>query len=108
MNAHRLAEERSLALHGAIADRLGNDPVILDHARARVQRWIETGEVHAHWTRQWQAILSRPIEEIRLALLDRSEPAHALRQVTPFAGAIDPRTRWRIWREVRSAMERTE
>jgi hypothetical protein len=37
--------------------------------------------------------------------VDESEEARALRQVTPFAGAIDPRTRWRIWREVRAALE---
>jgi hypothetical protein len=26
----------------------------------------------------------------------------ALRQCTPFAGVVDPRTRWRIWRETRA------
>ena len=108
MNAHRLAEERSLALHRAIAHRLAGDPAILDCARARVQRWIETGEVHPHWAREWQSVLSHSVEEIGASLLDVSERACALRQVTPFAGAIDPRARWRIWREVRAALERTE
>lgn len=108
MNAHRLAEERSLALHRAIADRLAEDPAVLDRARTRVQRWLATGEVHPHWAGEWQSILSRSVEEIRTALVDVSEHARALRQVTPFAGAIDPRTRWHIWREVRAAVERTE
>jgi hypothetical protein len=27
-----------------------------------------------------------------------------MRQSTPFAGVIDPRQRWRIWREVRERM----
>jgi hypothetical protein len=35
------------------------------------------------------------------ALVERSEAADALRQVTPFAGVIDPRARWQIWRDVR-------
>ena len=56
MNLHRLAEERSLALHRAIADRLTEDPAVLDRARARVQRWIETGEVAPYWARQWDAV----------------------------------------------------
>jgi hypothetical protein len=33
--------------------------------------------------------------------VDPAEGARALRQCSPFAGVIDPRTRWRIWREVR-------
>ena len=107
VNAHRLAEERSLALHRAVADRLIEDPSVLHSARDRVQRWLETGQVHAFWAQEWQSLLSRPVEEIRAALLDSGEHARALRQVTPFAGAIDPRTRWRIWRRVRSDLETT-
>ena len=108
MNAHRLAEERSLALHRAIAERLVAEPAVLISARARVRRWLETGEVHRHWATEWDAVLSRSVDEIRASLYDGSEHARALRQVTPFAGAIDPRTRWRIWRGVRAALEGTE
>jgi hypothetical protein len=35
MNAHRLAEERSLALHRAVAERLAGDPA------ARIRRAFE-------------------------------------------------------------------
>jgi len=105
VNAHRLAEERSLALHRAIADRMSLDESILERARARVRRWLETGEVAPHWARQWNELLGRSVDEIRSFLVEESEEARALRQVTPFAGAIDPRTRWRIWRETRVALE---
>jgi hypothetical protein len=108
VNAHRLAEERSLALHQAIANRMVDDPAILDRGRARVQAWLETGDVHPYWAREWQSILSRPLEEVRAALVDSAEHARALRQVTPFAGVIDARSRWRIWREVRAALEPVE
>lgn len=106
MNAHRLAEERSLALHRAVADKLVTEPEALERARARVRRWLESAEVSPHWARAWNEVLSRPLPEIRAFLVDESEGARALRQVTPFAGVIDPRTRWRIWREVRETMER--
>jgi hypothetical protein len=106
VNAHRLAEERSLAFHRAVADKLVSDPEALDRARSRVRQWLESTEVSLHWARAWDEVLSRPLPEIRAFLVDESEEARALRQVTPFAGAIDPRTRWRIWREVREAMER--
>jgi hypothetical protein len=107
VNAHRLAEERSLAFHRAVADRLAAEPELLDRARARVRSWIESGEVAPYYARAWEEILSRLPSEVCAFLVEDSERAHALRQVTPFAGAIDPRTRWRIWREVREAMEKT-
>jgi hypothetical protein len=40
-----------------------------------------------------------------LALLDEGEHARALRQSSPFAGAIDRRTRWRMHAEVRERLE---
>jgi hypothetical protein len=107
MASHRLAEERSLALHREIAKRVRNDPRVLERARARVARWLETGDVSGYWAEEWRAVLSRSIEEICAFLVDEGEYARAMRQMTPFAGVIDPRTRWRIWREVRDALETT-
>lgn len=106
VNAHRLAEERSLALHRAVAERLAADPEVLERARARVRSWVDSGEVAPYYAKAWEDILRRPVQAICAFLLEDSDRARALRQVTPFAGAIDPRTRWRIWREVREEMER--
>lgn len=105
---HVLAEERSLALHRAIVDRIREDPSVVERARRRVQQWLDTGAVARYWAEEWEALLRRPVRDIFALLVDESEHARAMRQVTPFAGAIDPRTRWRIWREVRESMERTE
>ena len=105
MSSHRLAEERSLALHRAIADRVRDDPTILERARERVARWLETGHVARYWAEEWHAVLARSTDEICAWLVDGSDHARAMRQVTPFAGVIDARTRWRIWREVREALE---
>lgn len=102
MNAHRLAEERSLALHAEIASRLANDPGVLERARARVGRWAEAGPTHPRYAAAWRELLARPVAEIAAALVERSERMNALRQCTPFAGVVDPRTRWRIWRDVRA------
>jgi hypothetical protein len=105
VNALRLAELRSLALHRAVADKLASHPEILESARRRVQSWLDSGEVAPYYAQAWNQVLSAPLSEIREFLSEDSERAHSLRQVTPFAGAIDARTRWRIWREVREAME---
>jgi hypothetical protein len=105
-SAHRLAEERSLAYHRLVAAKLLSDPGLLERARARVRSWLDSGDVHVRYAKAWNDVLSRSISEIQGFLMEDSESARALRQVTPFAGAIDPRTRWRVWREVRDALER--
>jgi hypothetical protein len=101
MNLHDLAEERSLALHVEIARRLEADPGILELARRRVQAWRQRGEVSNAYVDSWERILNRPLHEVARSLTDPGEDARALRQVTPFAGVVAPRERWRIWREVR-------
>jgi hypothetical protein len=100
VDPHRLAEERSIALHRAIGERVRSHPELLMRAKARVSGWIERGEPHAFYAREWARILELPLDEMLAALVDTSENARALRQVTPFAGALGPRERWTIWREV--------
>ncbi len=100
MDLHRLAEERSLAYHRAVGERLGERPEVLDRARARVNAWLEQGHPHPLYARAWARLLDLPTDGLAAALVDRSEEARSLRQVTPFAGALTPRERWAIWREV--------
>lgn len=101
---HQLAEERSLAIHRYIADRIASNPEIIERARARVEDWLETGSVSKKYAQEWKQILASPLDSIRAALVDPREHARALRQSSPFAGAVDPRTRWRIWDEVAREM----
>ena len=69
MNLHRLAEERSLAYHRAVAERLAREPALLDVARARVAGWI--AERRSPWyAERWHAILARPGTEITRFLVD--------------------------------------
>jgi hypothetical protein len=99
---HELAEKRSLAYHGEIASRLSGDPDLLVRARSRVESWLSSAAVARFYAEQWRDLLGRPRAEIELALLDAGEPMRMLRQVSPFAGALPPRDRWRIWRTVRA------
>lgn len=58
------------------------------------------------YAEQWAALLEQPVEGVSAAIVDPGEAARALRQVSPFAGAIDPRERWQVWRRVRAEFER--
>src|SRR5690242_17534369 len=100
MDPHRLAELRSLAFHREIAVRLRQDSTPIAAARARIRRWADEGHLSGTYAARWEEILTRPLDELVHAILDPSERGAALRQTTPFVGLIDPRTRWRIHREV--------
>jgi hypothetical protein len=106
VNLHHLAEARSLALHRAIAEALKADPSLVETAQERMRAWRASGHISRPYAEAWLSILDRPLDELRRAITEDSETARALRQTTPFAGVIDPRTRWRIWDEVRARMVR--
>src|SRR5262245_16175113 len=105
MDLHRLAELRSLAFHQRVAEQLAHRPELLARARERAERWVRENGPSAPYAREWLEILSRPVDEIRRALLEDTERGRARRQATPFAGALEPRERWQLWRDVRAAFE---
>jgi hypothetical protein len=105
MDPHRLAEERSVAYHSAIAERLLAQPEVLDKARRRVETWLAAAGTEApFYARQWAAVLARDPASIAAFLVERSELADELRQSSPFAGALTPQERWKIWRETRERL----
>jgi hypothetical protein len=101
MDPHRLAEERSVAYHRVVAERLPDQPEILDSARRRVQDWLASGLAAPASATRWASLLAGDISTIAAFLVERSEQADELRQSSPFAGALNPRERWRIWRATR-------
>lgn len=97
---HALAEEVSLALHRAVADRLRADPALVDRARTRVAAWLREGTVARPYAEAWQALLAGPAERLAAFLGDPGERARQLRQTSPFAGFLEPRARWQLRRQV--------
>lgn len=86
-------------MHALVADRLDDD--LLASARERVERWLaDSGPVRPPAAASWQEILSLPRSEIAARLTEDSEQMRDLRQNTPFAGAVEPRERWRIISEI--------
>jgi hypothetical protein len=106
MDPHRLAKERSIAYHGAIAERLQGRPEVLANARQRVQTWLSSATEAPFYARRWAEILAGDISSIAAFLTERSELAEELRSSSPFAGALQPQERWKIFRETRERFER--
>jgi hypothetical protein len=101
MDLHRLAEERSVAYHRVIAERLRQQPEVLENARRRVAAWLAAGDSAPFYARKWAEILAGDVPSIAAFLVERNELADELRHSSPFAGVLRPQERWQIWRETR-------
>ena len=98
---YALAEARSLALHRLVAERLRQEPSLVERARSRVRGWLDDGSVGHIYAESWREALEGPLERLLALLVDPGQRARDLRQASPFAGFLDPRARWEAWRRVR-------
>lgn len=97
---HRIAEERSLALHQRIAERIRAHPEILVGVREGLQAALRAGGRATPYLAVWLALIDGPLENLLARLVADDEDARAMRQCTPFAGVISPRETSAIRREV--------
>jgi hypothetical protein len=97
MSDHATVERRSLRYHREIARRIARDPSIVARARARVERWLRDGSVAEFYALGWHDALSLSPDRLNAFLTDPGERATAFRQVSPFAGVLTPKERWRLW-----------
>jgi len=103
---HIRIEERSIALHRAIADRIRTNPRLMEKARENLQKYLDqfTQENRAapKSLTEWQDILThRPWEAVLEFLVSSGESASRLRQSSPFAGILTPKERWKIYEAYR-------
>ena len=105
VDRHRIAEERSLALHRLVAERIAADPSLIERAVRRVEASRANGVLHPAYAEEWLRLLRGPLDSLRSLLVEDSERARALRQTSPFSFVVSPPERWRLWREVREAAE---
>jgi hypothetical protein len=94
---HRLIDERSLAFHRLIAEKLVKNPALVEHAKRNLERWLVTCSPRVRPVLlEWQAVLDGPTERLHDLLAATDENATRLRQSSPFAGLLTPAERTRI------------
>lgn len=94
---HQRIEERSLALHHAIAEKLRAQPELLQIALENLDRWYGSAGRTRPYLDEWQRILKRPLNEVLALIEQEDEHMTALRQSSPFAGVLKPAERWAIY-----------
>lgn len=106
MDPHRLAEARSRAYHREVARRIGSRPELLTRARQQALRLPDAGGPSSY-RRRWLQVLDGSFEELLRVLEGQDADSKALRQCTPFAGALSSQERWRLWKQVRAEQDLT-
>ena len=96
---HDRAERRNRAYHAAVAGRLNRDTV--QRALHQLWRWSEEGNIDPRYAVEWEALLRRPLPEIKSALTEESQTARDLRQNSPFAGLLSEPERRKILEDIR-------
>ena len=86
----------SIQLHAKVAQRLAEDPRLLDLARARLDA------MHPEYAAKWRALLDGAAHVLFATLVEDSDDAQALRQTSPFAFVLTSRERYVIWKAHRS------
>jgi hypothetical protein len=96
---HEMRDEISLAIGCRVAERLRQDPELLDLARRNLDQWSDFNANVPTLLRcydEWRGILKRPLSEVCDILCSDSEEARRLRQNSPFAGVLSPREVWEL------------
>jgi len=94
---HNRLDERSLALHRLVAEKVLAAPALLDKARENVRRWQNPNEGASPALAEWAQILAAPASQVVALLAERSERATRLRQSSPFAGILTQEERRAIY-----------
>ena len=97
LEGHQRIDQRSIALHRAIAAKLRANPELIAIALDNLDRWTPTLPRSRPYFERWREILHRPLAEILELLTEESEQMNALRQATPFAGIREHAERWAIY-----------
>jgi transcriptional regulator with XRE-family HTH domain len=96
------ADHRSLALHSAIVEKIRNDPKpALRRAKKHLRR---LRDLHPHANvllKHWSAWLRMPFEDLAARMTGSDVLAREMRQVSPFAGVLDPEQRMEVLKAVR-------
>jgi len=98
--SHQLIDQRCLALHRAVSDRIRRRPDMLAVARENLRRWAEMNGFLSPALEEWREILdTRTPEEILRLLCDPGDEATRLRQSSPFGGVLSEPERLRILKQ---------
>ncbi len=102
---HQTVDQRSLEMHRMIAEKLQQNPALLDIARQNLRRWLSSGTYSASnrvAVQEWEILLSGPLSKVLTILTAPDEQACRLRQSSPFTGILTQEERAQTFKSYES------
>lgn len=94
MSMQRRSDERSIALHKEVAEKLRSNPALWDIPKKNIERWAKTTGGLTPAFVEWERILRQNTREQILSLLESdSEESIRLRSSSPFTGILSDNER---------------
>ena len=93
--SHQELDQRSLALHRLIAEKIRRDPDLFDNVKKTLARWNEIVCANSQpYLEEWERLVDLGIEECLAVATEDSERATTMRQASPFCGILSNEERW--------------
>lgn len=97
-HSHKWLDQRSLALHRLIAEKIRNDTDLFENVKRTLARWHEIVCANSQpYLEEWQRLVDLGIEECLAVATEDSEHANAMRQASPFSGILTNEERWEFF-----------
>lgn len=95
MKDHRLIDQRSLAMHQCVVEKIRQDPALFGRVCNTLSRWRSTvSPASQPYLEAWQRAVDQGMEACLALAVEDSPRATALRQSSPFAGLLTPAERF--------------
>lgn len=95
MNSHQEIDQRSLALHRLLTEKIRQDPALFENVKRTLAHWRKTVCANSQpYLEEWQRLVDLGTEECLAVATEDSERANAMRQASPFCGILTNEERW--------------
>lgn len=95
MRTHQEIDQRSLAMHRLVAEKIRRDPALFEKARRTLARWRTiVCPASQPYLDEWEQLMKRGIDACLAVAIEDSERANALRQSSPFTGILTNQERY--------------
>lgn len=94
MRTPQWLDQRSLALHRLIVEKIRREPVLFERVKQTLARWSEIVCANSQpYIREWQRLADLGMDACLAVATEDSERAAAMRQASPFCGLLSEEER---------------
>jgi hypothetical protein len=100
VNNHQEIDQRSLALHRLVCEKIRNNPELFDSVKKTLARWkLIVSKNSQPYLDQWQLLVDEGLDVCLAAAVEDSERGASLRQASPFTKILTNQERFKALKD---------